>query len=567
MNDPTIALFESSHEANAHRQSGQMVPGTSSHASPVTTGHDSTQATQHEQQLRRQRKAEYRRAHSTTGDSTQQSSPKQESPVSSEEGFSLGPTALDAHRRDLFGSYPIKLTGQSLEALDEQLHLVTNEELALNVRGGTQHPMLTFVFTRSLQDVGLFSCYVAAAQSLYQQRRSPKVFKPSDQLVGLQQQGLEHIMQRIKQPGAEMDDVLIASITQLMVADGVCGNVQSLASHQRGIRKLVGLRRDELHSTIFRVSLGVLVVIEFYIALMQFMFPTTKPTPPPAKKGLTYIRHPFPASICVRISRLPQGLEEVVISSRCSLQTIDLLEHLTQWSSAMHDVNGDSGRASLAFARLFAEPMDSSRSAIHILRHLRHANTEVGIEQLLCLGIIIIIKHQRQTRKTDYLDDELIHSFIRSLRQYPSTSPSEIATIVWLVAVITWRTGSMFKTYADELLDFTIQKYDQAQNVDTVRSIWRKFLWHQSFEGAWTRLWQTGLDRYRAKHPDPQRRIPLAKSNGLRRPDCSFIDGFSSLKKEDSNESSAHSSHFSRPPSTGGSHHSSTSIEEEACPS
>lgn len=539
-------------------EQGESIPSGSNSQPPIP--HIS-----HEHQQRRQHKATYRRTHRTTLNATQTWTLKQESPSSSEDGLTLVPTALDGHRREVFGAYPIQISGTSLEALDEQLNVLTNEELVFEIRGGSNHPMLTTVFTAALQDVGLFSCYVAAAQSLYQQRRSPKGFRPSDQLVRLQQQGLSHIRDRLMRTGAETDDVLFASIVQLMVADSVCGNIQSLMSHQRGARKLVTMRKGDLGQSMFRATLGVLAVIEFYVAVMQFIFPPPKSPPAPAENPLRYVCHPFPASVCVRLSRLPQGLEELVLSSKCSLQTIDLLEHLSEWSSSIKDTVGDNGLASKALARLFAEPMDTSRSAIFILRHLRQAEAHTSIEFLLCLGIIIIIKHQRNIRKQDFLDDELLHSFTRSLKQYPNPSQPEIQLMIWLVAVISWRISHAFPAHADDLLDFTIQRHQQAQDLNSVRAIWRKFLWHQRFEGSWTRCWQPGLDRYEISKDSIRKRAQAAKCLGYDPPhNCLFTKGVRGLKMEDSNESSiTNSSNLSRAPSSMPSHDSIASHDLE----
>ncbi|KPI39721.1 uncharacterized protein AB675_3362 [Cyphellophora attinorum] len=537
---------------------GQMVPATSGHTSPPTTDHGSMSPPEQQHKKRRQHKDTYRRLHPivTTAPNVPPkrgsiSSGSSTSSAASDGSATLVPTALDAHRRDMFGAYPVQLDAQSLEALDEQLNSVSNEELVFDIRGGHKHPMLATVFSRSLQDVGLFSCYVAAAQSLFLQRRSRKGFQPSDQLMALQNRGLSHIRDRIMGVNAVMDDILIASITQLMVADSVCGNIKSLLSHQRGVRKLLGLRKDALNEPLVAMSLGVIVVIEFYMALVAFIFPPEKPPPPPADNALRYIKHPFPISICIRMSRLPQGLEDLALSSKCSLQTIDLLEHLSEWSSDMQAINGANQAATEVYARLFAEPMSSSRSAIFILRNLRHANAEISIEYVLCLGVIIIIKHQRTTRKTDYLDDELVHSFVRALKQYPHASHCEVAAIIWLVAVVAWRISGVFKPEADDLIDFTIKKYDEAQSLSTTRTIWRKFLWHERYEHAWTRMWQLGLDRYQVGKAERLMRAPAPKNGMLKRSQSSSLPRDSaSLKKEDSNSSYQSSSNFSRPPST-----------------
>lgn len=493
----------------------------------------------HLSHTRRQHKEAYRKQqHPSPTTSTPQL--KKESPSSSDD-LTLVPTALDAHRRDLFGAYPIEVKGVTLEALDEQLRVVSNEELVFEIRGGHLHPVLTSIFAASLQDAGLFSCYVAAAHSFHQQRRSEAGFKPSDHFMKLQSQGLSYIRDRIMQPGAENDDHLIAGILQLMVADSVCGNIPSLVSHQRGVRKLISMRNADNNEPMHQASMGILVVIEFYMALVQFLYPTAQ-SPQPAKNLLRYIKHPFPASVCIRISKLPSGLEDLVVSSQVSLQTIDLLERLSNWSSAMKDINTEEDTARIAFARLFAEPMDCSRTLIFIMRNLRQANQEDTIEFIICLGITIIIKHQRTTRKTDHLDDELLHRFIRAIKQYSNPKSNELPSLIWLVTVVAWRTQLTFPSHAEDLVDFTIHKYDQARDLEHVQTVWKSFLWHEKFGSAWTRCWQAGLSRRKAS-TTPQRSISEERCLGVKAPPhCLFSKNMKRIKLEHSADSTASSS-------------------------
>lgn len=444
----------------------------------------------------------------------------------------LIPTALDAHRRDLFKTTPVDLQGISLEALDEHLQVLHTEELVLQIAGGTQHPVLTSLFPAALQDPCLFTCFIAATQSMYEHRRSTGRFEPSDHLLGLQAKGLSSVRDRLMQAGDGQDDNLIAGIVELMVTDSVCGNIRSLISHQRGARKLMALRKGDENDPLYKTMLGVLMVIEFYVALVQFLAHDTT-TPPAGKNPLRYLKHPFPASVCVSVSVLPQGLQDIILTGRLSLQTIGMLQTVNSWSSAVGELSSGSDSVPAAYRRLFAEPMQCSRSAVFILRHLRQCDSQLTMEYILCLGITIVIKHQSSINITDHIDDELLQAFTRTIKQFAHPSVVESDAIIWLTTVVAWRKHATFQAYSKQLIDHLIKVHDFAENLHTIQSTWSKFLWYDRFGGPWTRMWQEGLDRTRQRDGGSSRSGSCSEPRHRGGQSCVFTRGVANIKKEE----------------------------------
>lgn len=447
-------------------------------------------------------------------------------------------TVLETHRRDIFRTAPIDLNSRSVEAIDEHLTILHTEELVLQISGGHQHPVLTSMFPAAMQDPVLFTCFLAATQSFYEHRRSSGRFKPSDYLLSLQAKGLAGVRDRIMQAGNGQDTNLIAGIIELMVTDSIVGNTASLISHQRGARKLIALRKNtDDESLLFKTMLGVLVVIEFYVALVQFL--SHEPTSPPAGENpLKYLKHPFPSSVCVSISVLPQGLEDLVLTGNLSLQTISLLQKVNSWSTAMQEISSGSDKAQTAFHQLFAEPMECSRSAIFILRHLRKSNRQLTIEWILLVGIVIIIKHQGSTNITDPLDEALVVQFSQTIVQFAHPTPIESDTITWLATAVALRKHAAYPVYSDQIIDQLIDLRESSEELHPVQTIWSKYLWNDRFGGPWTRLWQSGLDRLRSRRDANKtsalshRGVTLKTLNH-----CAFSQGFATIKKEDSVES------------------------------
>lgn len=442
-------------------------------------------------QVRRHRKEDYRKHR---GD---EQSGQRARASTSPKGGALVLTALDAHRRDVFATTPFNLDSRSLETLDEHLQTLYTEELVLQIAGGNQHPVLTSIFPAALQDPCLFTCFLAATQSFYEYRRCTGRFRPSDYLLRLQAKALAGIRDRIMQAGDGQDDNLIAGIVQLMVTDSMCGNISSLISHQRGARKLIALRKDEgENGPFFRTMLAVLVVIEFYLALVQFLSPEPA-TPPTGDNPLKYLKHPFPSSVCVSVSVLPSGLEDLVLTGRLSLQTISVLQKVNSWSAAVQDISSGSSDAQAAYGRLFAEPMECSRMAIFILRYLRQANRQLTIEYILLVGIVIIVKHKGSTNIADPLDDELLKVFTQTIKQFAHPTTIESETIIWIATALACRKHPVFQVHSENIIDHLISMQDRPEDLHRVQRIWSRFLWNDRFGGPWTRLWQAGLDRLR----------------------------------------------------------------------
>jgi hypothetical protein len=491
---------------------------------------------------RRQHKDDYRESSRPRENQPSEAITKKEPDVVATES-QLVPTALDAHRRDVFAVYPIEVRGINLEALDEQLRLTSSEELILELTAGVRHPILCTTFRVSLQDPGLFTCFLAVSRTFYEQRRSETRFQPSNHLLDLQAQGLSSVRDRIMKEGAENNDGLIASILQLMVVASVSGNMRSVVSHQRGTRKLIAMRTEGTNQALYQTSMGILMVIEFYMALIPFL------TPGLAGKGgirttenpLRYVKHPFPSTLCIRISALPNGLQDLILTSHISVQTIDLLEKVTAWSMALDGVASGAESTDEAYGTLFSAPMECSRSAVFILKHLRQSNRQFTIEYILSLGITIVIKHQRNIKKVDHLDDQLLDAFIDAVRQFASPTAEERETLIWLGAVVSWRTAAAFTSRAQALVSHILQALEPP-TISDIQRIWTKFLWHKRFMGHWTRHWQAGLDRRQElKHAISPAQVQ-AHASGKARSDCVFAQGVAEIKKEDSTESNSSNS-------------------------
>lgn len=100
--------------------------------------------------------------------------------------------------------------------IDIQIH--RGEDLVLKIAPDVAHPIITVVFPASVQDPCVFHCFLVAAQSLYEFRRSLWPPERSSVMSHLQGKAFSALQKRISKPSAHLDDGVLYSIIHLMIA-------------------------------------------------------------------------------------------------------------------------------------------------------------------------------------------------------------------------------------------------------------------------------------------------------------------------------------------------------------
>ncbi|KAG9783917.1 hypothetical protein KCU88_g2955, partial [Aureobasidium melanogenum] len=354
----------------------------------------------------------------------------------------LIPTTLDSYRRDLFTSYPAMTGTHRMESVDEYVYIQRNEELLLKVRPDLQHPVLSVLFPMSMQDPGLFKCFLVGAQSLYEWRRFPRQAKPSQTMMRLQSEAITTLQKRLTLPAAHLDDGLVLSVLHLMVADACLRDLPSLKSHLRGIRQILALRGGLGDSPSHLAIRALLTTVEFYIALGQYLKVSPDDLHAIPSEPFEYVPHPFPPDICRYVATLPIGLAEAALSAQLSVQCIKLFASVAQWAPLVDDSDVEKGSS------------PSSGSAL-------------------------------DPRVSD-------------IKAIDTPTVAETEVIVWLGLIINWR--SHFAAgplpVADALLDHVLESFPVSRNWQSVATISRKFFWFQSFQDEWKVCWHRGMQRF-----------------------------------------------------------------------
>ena len=99
------------------------------------------------------------------------------------------------------------------------IYILRNEELVLQITPDVAHPAISVVFPMSMQDPGLFKCFLVGAQSLYEWRRNPHQSQRSRTMIHLHGEAISSLQQRLSSLSTHLDDGLVMSVLHLMVAD------------------------------------------------------------------------------------------------------------------------------------------------------------------------------------------------------------------------------------------------------------------------------------------------------------------------------------------------------------
>ncbi|EXJ79307.1 hypothetical protein A1O3_08809 [Capronia epimyces CBS 606.96] len=412
-------------------------------------------------------------------------------------------TVLDSNRRDLFASYPAVTVRYPMESVDEYVYIQRNEELLLKIRPDVQHPVLSVLFPLSMQDPGLFKCFLVGAQSLYEWRRFPHQAKPSQTMMRMQSEAISSLQKRLALPAAHMDDGLVLSVLHLMVADACLRDLPSLKSHLGGIRQILALRGGLGTSPSHQAVRALLTTVEFYVALGQYLQVSADDLIAVPSQRIQYVPHPFPPDVCRDLSSLPIGLAEAALSGRISVQCIKLLTSVAQWAPLIDDPESspDSNLdAQTRYCRLFCEPREFSRNAVVLLLSLQRAGLTSGIEHVICLGLAIAVRHLSGENRTNFFDHATLDAVIMNVKAVDTPTVPESELIIWLALVINWRTQSAGpQPIADDLLDYVIDSFPASRTWKSVSVISRKFFWFDRFQSEWEKCWQWGLQRYRQR--------------------------------------------------------------------
>jgi hypothetical protein len=217
---------------------------------------------------------------------------------------------------------------------------------------------------------------------------------------------------------------------------------------------------------------------------------------------IDYPRHPFSPRLCQYIATLPDGLAEVAISGRISVQCVQLLSSVASWQSLIDEPltapSHWSKKTQDKICRLFWQPRECARDAALLLLYLKRSEIPPGLEYVVCIGLAICVRHLSGENRTSHFDKMLLDLMMKNIRAIKSLQPSDSEAIIWLSLVVNWRTQSFQRVKeADDVLDYVIARFPATQTWLKVTKICRKFWWFECLKDDLETCWRRSLERIR----------------------------------------------------------------------
>ncbi|KEF62172.1 uncharacterized protein A1O9_00144, partial [Exophiala aquamarina CBS 119918] len=412
----------------------------------------------------------------------------------------MSPTVLDSFRGDLLSTLPFTRSANAFNSIDEYIQIHRGEDLVLKIAPDVAHPVISVVFPSAVQDPCVFHCFLAAAQSLYEFRRSPWPPERSSVMSHLQGKAFSALQQRLSAPSAHLDDGVLYSIIHLMIAAGGQYDSAAVKSHLIGIRQIIVLRGGLGNTPAHQTIRGILTVIEYFNALDQYLDGSPDDLEAIPSSQLDYARHPFSPRLCKLIATLPDGFAEVALSGRISVQCIQLLSSVASWQSLINESpttsSGSSDQTRDRLCRLFCDPRECARNAVLILLYMKRSGKPLGLEYIICIGLAICVRHLSQENRTSLFDNKLLDSMMKNIKAIKSPQPSDSEAILWLSLIVNWRTQSIHPVKkADDVLDLVITKFPGLQTWKKVSTVCQKFWWFDCLKDDLEKCWRKSFER------------------------------------------------------------------------
>jgi len=324
---------------------------------------------------------------------------------------------------------------------------------------------------------------LALCQAQLELRARPES-QPSKLVLFHRGKALNLIQRKIS--GSEIDDALLIAICASISYDLIYSNWTSVEAHLKALRFLVNLRGG-------LNNLGWQGWFAFIYSWAELRWISHLAQEAPYQPGhraivLEYPRHPYSPTICLLISKLPVGFQEVARTGSISLQVLTFLKRTFEWSKGYtiamcnHWITEESQYC-----------LDGMRLENWVVVVLGSRNLEQD-ERLLCIGLLayIISFDGQHARHTKDLEDHMVNLGDTC----GHLSPSKCPWVIWVSMVIAAAKDSIAAPLPNRwlLLDLLLHE-GIVTSWKEVQEILQTFLWNKSLDERWEASWRHGLER------------------------------------------------------------------------
>ena len=352
-------------------------------------------------------------------------------------------------------------------------------------------------FQLSMKEPIVFEAVIAISQAHLELSKKPGS-QPSTAV--LQHRGKVLKMLRaslMSSSGPNVQDTALMAVFCMLVLDIMYADWTSVKANMQGFRHLVSLRGgiDNLGwSGWFKMCFSwVELRWAGHIARVNSMRSLELPMEEP-----TYPAHPFNASTCLSISRLPEGLREAALQRELSNEVIAFLEQVQIWTTGPHKACAEvwTRQPLASFMRDRNDYLKSLRISVQGAEILGKYILRPS-ERLLCIGVVAYIisvdGSADDGRQLKGLDDHMVG--IRTL----CDEVHFCDYLLWAGMVLAASTDSPMAplrnhwVLLDRMLELDIR--NDYRSWTDVQPMLRKYFWNPFIEAKWEVCWRAAISR------------------------------------------------------------------------
>jgi hypothetical protein len=244
----------------------------------------------------------------------------------------------------------------------------------------------------------------------------------------------------------------------------------------------------------------------------------TQPTSIIEKQSIQYPTHPFPPPFCETISKLPLGLQELVLQGAVSIQITDLIHLVSIWISSLtitiDAVDSELKRSEYVIDTFF-RPRYILRQALCIFISFPESfanRVATSIERCLCLSFMSSIHAERSPFRTTTTYIRLVSDFIDAVESLSSDilhlNKAGAECLVWLCFTSAGCAAQCLDSHVARrgsgIMDWLV---DEPRMValgirvwERVEALLKRFFWFQHLVEIWRSCWNAGIDRVTVKN-------------------------------------------------------------------
>jgi hypothetical protein len=244
----------------------------------------------------------------------------------------------------------------------------------------------------------------------------------------------------------------------------------------------------------------------------------TQPTSIIEKQSIQYPTHPFPPPFCKTISKLPLGLQELVLQGTISIQVTDLIHLVSIWTSSLTitlDASASELERSEHAADTFFRPRYLVRQALSIYISLPDSlanRAATSIERCLCLSFMSSIHAERSPFRTTTTYIRLVSDFIDAVESLRSDvlhlTKASAECLVWLCFTSAGCAAQCMDSHvarrASGIMDWLV---DEPRMIELGIEVWERveallmrFFWYRHLVEIWHACWSAAIDRVKVKN-------------------------------------------------------------------